>query len=84
MEAEKSEDTFLSTMGNMDHNVLENSKSALMQTLLFQNMSFNSRNNSYFLVLQLIFFILTKRCDKQLLLVQRRLHELATDKHINH
>ena len=58
--------TLLSTIGNINYKLLENTDSNLTQTLLFGNTSFDITDNTNILNATINFVLLTKRFDKPL------------------
>ena len=58
--------TLLSTLGNFNYSLLENTKNHLTQTLLFGNLSLSSSNNSKILNAAIHFILVTKKFDEQL------------------
>ena len=56
----------LSTSGNFNYSLLENTSNVLTQTLLFGNISLSSSDNSKILSATIHFILSTKRFDKQL------------------
>ena len=56
----------LSTIGNMNYKLLENTDSNLTQTLLFGNTSFDITDNTKILNATINFILLTKRFDEPL------------------
>ena len=58
--------TLLSTLGNFNYSLLENTSNFLMQTLLFENMSLSPSNKSRILDATVDFVWSTKRFDEQL------------------
>ena len=58
--------TLLSTLGNFNCSLLENTSKVLTQTLLFGNTSLSPSDNSKILSATTNFILSTKRIDKQL------------------
>ena len=58
--------TLLSTLGNFNHSLLENTSNLLTQTLLLGNMSLSPSVNTKILIATTDFTLLTKRFDEQL------------------
>ena len=58
--------TLLSTLGNFNDNLLENTSNALTLSLLFGNTSLSPSDNSKILSATTNFILSTKRIDKQL------------------
>ena len=58
--------TLLSTLGNSNSSLLENTSNVLTQTLLFGNTSLSPSDNSKILSATIDFILSTKRFDKQL------------------
>ena len=57
--------TLLSTLGNFNCSLLENTSKVLTQTLLFGNTALSSSDNSKILSVTIDFIVLTKRFDEQ-------------------
>ena len=58
--------TLLSTIGNTNYKLLENTDSVLTQTLLFGNTSYDITGNTKILNATITFILLTKRFDEPL------------------
>ena len=58
--------TLLTTLGNFNCSLLENTSKVLKQILIFGNTSLSSSDNSKILRTKLYFILSTKRFDKQL------------------
>ena len=58
--------TVLSTLGNFNYSLLENTSYVLTQTLHFGNMSLSPSDNSKILNATIYFILATKRFDEQL------------------
>ena len=58
--------TLLSTLGNFNDSLLENTSNVLILSLLFGNMSLSPSDNSKILSATTNFILSTKRIDKQL------------------
>ena len=63
--------TLLSTLGNLNYNLLENTSNVLTQTLLFGNMSISPSDNSKILNAAIDFILSTKRFDEQLFKIMK-------------
>ena len=56
--------TLLSTLGNFNYSLLENTSKVLPKTLLFENMSLSPSDNSKIVSATIDFVLSTKRCDE--------------------
>ena len=59
--------TFLNSLVNIDHTLLDNADFSLTQILLFGNTTFNAIENTKIIILKIDFVLSTKRFDEPLL-----------------